>query len=232
MSDASIETTPVRIDLDGEQVDGLFVRPAEPRALLVFAHGAGSDMRHAFMQAMSEALAAVGFATLRYQFPFAQRGSRRPDPRPVLLETVRAAVLHARRLAPGLPLFAGGKSMGGRMTSLAEAEDQTRGIRGIVFFGFPLHPAGQPGMARAEHLVLIDPPMLFLQGGRDRLAETPLVDQLMDNLGRGATLHRVPAADHGFHVPKSSGRNDQQVIEELAQTVAAWAAPLIKSDAP
>ena len=227
MSDAPIETTPVRIDLDGEQVDGLFRRPPEPRALLVFAHGAGSDMRHAFMEAMSEALAGVGFATLRYQFPFAQRGSRRPDPRPVLLETVRAAVLHARRLAPDLPRLAGGKSMGGRMTSLAEAEEQTSRVRGIVFFGFPLHPAGRPGIARAEHLLLIDPPMLFLQGGRDRLAESPLVDEVMAGLGRGATLHRVPAADHGFHVPKSSGRTDQDVIEELARTVATWAAPLL-----
>ncbi|MDX1539850.1 MAG: alpha/beta family hydrolase, partial [Geminicoccaceae bacterium] len=149
------EATPIELDLGGEKVDGLVLRPANAWAMLVFAHGAGADMRHSFMDKMSRALAGVGIATLRYQFPFAQRGGRRPDPRPVLVETAHAAIMLAETLAPDLPLLAGGKSMGGRMTSLAEAEEQSATVKGIVFFGFPLHASGKPGTSRAEHLILI-----------------------------------------------------------------------------
>lgn len=221
------DTNPVTIDLGGEKVDALLRRPAEARALLVLAHGAGADMRHRFMERAAAALAAAGVASFRYRFPYVQRGERRPDPRPVLLETVRAAIAVGAELAPDLPLFAGGKSLGGRMTSLAESEEHLPGLRGIVFFGFPLHPAGKPGSSRADHLLLVDPPMLFLQGGRDRLAERPLVHKLMDGLGRGATLHEVEGADHSFHPPKSAGRDDEAIIDELAQVVAGWMRPLL-----
>lgn len=222
MSDTVPGATHANVDLDGERVDALFQRPADARALLVFAHGAGADMRHRFMEHATSALARTGVATFRYQFPYAQRGEKRPDPRPVLLETVRAAVAVGARTAPDLPLFAGGKSLGGRMTSLAEAEEHLPGLRGIVFFGFPLHPAAKPASKRADHLLLVDPPMLFLQGGKDRLADRALVHKLMDGLGRGATLHEVEGADHSFHLPKSAGRTDEQVIDDLAAVVARW----------
>ena len=153
------------------RVSALLSRPGSARWLLVFGHGAGAGMRHRFMQDMSARLAAAGLATLRYQFPYMEAGSRRPDARPILLATVRAAVDAARAAVPELPLLAGGKSMGGRMTSLAAAAAPLPGVRGLVFFGFPLHPAGRPSTERAEHLERVQLPMLFLQGERDRLAE-------------------------------------------------------------
>ena len=208
------------------EVSARLLRPAGARRLLVLAHGAGAGMRHRFMATMSERLADVGVATFRYQFPYMEAGSRRPDPRPTLLATVRAAVAAAAASAPDLPLLAGGKSMGGRMTSLAAAEAALPGVRGLVFFGFPLHPAGRPSSERAEHLERVDLPLLFLQGERDRLAALDLLRPICAKLGARATLHVIPTADHGMHVLKSSGRSDAEVQDDLARTVAAWAATL------
>ena len=206
------------------EVSALLLRPNHARWLFVFGHGAGAGMRHRFMQKMSACLAAAGVATLRYQFPYMEIGDRRPDARPILLATVRAAVAAAAAAVPDLPLLAGGKSMGGRMTSQAAAEAPLAGVRGLVFFGFPLHPAGRPSTERADHLVQVDLPMLFLQGERDRLAEPALLQPVVERLGGRATLHVVPAADHGFHVPRRSGRTDLEIIHELARTASAWAA--------
>jgi predicted alpha/beta-hydrolase family hydrolase len=179
-------------------------------------------MRHAFLEAIAAALAQRGVATLRFEFPYAAAGARRPDPRPVLIETVAAAAAEAGRLAGGLPLFAGGKSMGGRMTSHAAAEGRLDTVRGIVFLGFPLHPAGKPGHERAEHLARVAQPMLFLQGTRDALADLSLLRPICERLGPRARLHAIEGADHGFHVPKRSGRSDADVIDELAAEIASW----------
>jgi predicted alpha/beta-hydrolase family hydrolase len=208
------------------EVSALLLRPEGARSLLVFAHGAGAGMRHRFMTATSACLAAVGIATFRYQFPYMEGGSRRPDPRATLLATVRAAVAAAADLAPDLPLLAGGKSMGGRMTSLAAAEAPLAGVRGLVFFGFPLHAAGRPSTERADHIAAVRLPILFLQGERDQLADLALLRPICARLGERATLRVVPAADHGFHVLKRSGRSDDAVVTELAGEVAAWSARL------
>ena len=221
----AIQAVPIRFfatPAKGE-VAALLMRPDAARWLLVFGHGAGAGMRHRFMQAMSACLAAAGIATFRYQFPYMEAGSRRPDGHATLLATVRAALDAARAAAPDLPLLAGGKSMGGRMTSLAAAEAALAGVRGIVFFGFPLHPAGRPSTERAGHLDRVNLPLLFLQGERDRLAELDLLRPVCARLGARATLHVVPTADHGFHVLKSSGRTDAEVQGDLARTVATWA---------
>jgi len=208
------------------EVSALLMRPQRARFLLAFAHGAGAGMRHRFMEAMSGRLAAAGIATFRYQFPYMAAGSRRPDARATLLATIRAAVDAARAAAPDLPLLAGGKSMGGRMTSQAAAEAPLAAVRGLVFFGFPLHPAGRPSTERADHLDRVELPMLFLQGERDRLAELELLRPICARLGARATLDVIPGADHGFHVPKSSGRTDAEVQGDLATMVASWAATL------
>jgi predicted alpha/beta-hydrolase family hydrolase len=208
------------------EVSALLMQPDDARWLLVFAHGAGAGMRHRFMEAMSARLAATGIATFRYQFPYMEARSRRPDSRAVLLATVRAALNAAQAAAPDLPLLAGGKSMGGRMTSQAAAEAPLAGVRGLVFFGFPLHPAGRPASERAEHLDQVDLPMLFLQGERDKLAELALLRPICARLGARATLHEIPDADHGFRVPKRSGRSDAQVLDGLAGTVATWTTTL------
>jgi uncharacterized protein len=208
------------------RVSALLMRPAEARGLLVFGHGAGAGMRHSFMEGMSARLATAAIATLRYQFPYMEAGSRRPDASATLLATVRAAVDCAREAAPDLPLLAGGKSMGGRMTSLAAAEAPLPGVRGLVFFGFPLHPAGRPSTERAEHLARVHLPLLFLQGERDQLAALDLLRPLCARLGARATLHVIPTADHGFHVLKRSGRSDAEVQDDLARMVVAWAATL------
>ena len=181
-------------------------------------------MRHAFLEAITAALARQRVATLRFEFPYASAGARRPDPRPVLVETVVAAAAEAERLAAGLPLLAGGKSMGGRMTSHAAAEGRLAAVRGLVFLGFPLHPAGKPGAARADHLGEVPQPMLFLQGTRDPLADLGLLRPICERLGARAALHVIEGADHGFHVPKRSGRSDADVIEELAARIAEFAA--------
>jgi len=204
-------------------VSGLLIRPPDAWALYVLAHGAGAGMRHRFMESIARALASRGVATLRYQFPYVESGGRRPDPPGVLEATVRAAVAHARELAPDLPIIAGGKSLGGRMTSNAMAHQPIEGVRGLVFLGFPLHPPGKPGVSRAEHLERVSVPMLFLQGTRDTLADLGLVTSVCDGLGANATLHVVEGGDHSFAVLKRSGRGEAEVLDELADTTAAWA---------
>ena len=209
------------------EVSALVCRPSGAKLMLCFAHGAGAGMRHAFMEAISERLAAHGVATFRYQFPYMEKGSRWPDARPLLLATVRGAVAAAREAARDLPLVCGGKSMGGRMSSLAASETPLGGVRGIVFFGFPLHAAGKPATVRGDHLAQVPLPMLFLQGTRDRLAELDLLRPICQRLGARATLHVALGGDHSFHVLKRSGRSDPEVLEELASRTSEWADALI-----
>jgi predicted alpha/beta-hydrolase family hydrolase len=214
----------LRFGVEGAgEVSALLSRPANARWLLVLAHGAGAGMNHAFMEALAGALASVGLATFRYQFPYMEQRRRVPDAPGVLRATVGAALRAAAEAAPGLPLLAGGKSMGGRMTSQAAAQHPLDGARGLVFFGFPLHPPNQPGTKRADHLVKVTTPMLFLQGTRDTLADLKLLRPVCANLGSRATLHVIETADHGFHVLKKSGRTDAEVLQELADTTASWA---------
>lgn len=205
------------------EVSAILIRPAAARWLYVFGHGAGAGMRHPFIEDAATALAGRGFATFRYQFAYQEKGSRRIDPQPILLATVRAAIHAAREAAPDLPLLAGGKSMGGRMTSLAASKEPLPFVKGIAFFGFPLHPAGAPGQGRADHLAQVEVPMLFLQGTRDTLADLGLLRPVIDNLGSRATLHVVDGADHGFHVLKRSGRTPADVMDELTRTMEEWA---------
>ncbi|MDP2955264.1 MAG: hypothetical protein Q8N53_02485 [Longimicrobiales bacterium] len=204
------------------EVSALFLRPADAAALYVFGHGAGAGMRHPFMDAAAQGLARRGIATLRYQFPYMEGGRKAPDPAPVLAKTVRSAVAEAHRLAPDLPLLAGGKSMGGRMTSLAASQEALPGVTGLAFFGFPLHAAGRPSADRGAHLAGVGLPMLFLQGTRDSLAELPLLRPLLAEVRPGPALHVVEGADHGFHVLKKSGRTDEDVLEDLCARLASW----------
>jgi predicted alpha/beta-hydrolase family hydrolase len=210
------------IETDGGAVSGLWLKPAKAKACLVLAHGAGAGMTHRSMVAVAEGLGARGIATLRYQFPYMERGSGRPDSPPVAQATVRAACAEALRLAKELPLYAGGRSFGGRMTSQAQAASPLSSVRGLVFFAFPLHPAGKPAVTRADHLRDVGIPMLFLQGTRDALAELPLLQQVIAGLGRQARLELAPDADHSFHVPAKSGRKDADVLAALLDTAAAW----------
>ena len=207
----------------GGEVSALLLRPGKARWLLVLAHGAGAGMSHPFMAMLAEELASVGVATLRYQFPYMENRRRVPDAPAVLTATVVAAVRAAAETAPDLPLVAGGKSMGGRMTSQAAAESPLDGVRGLVFFGFPLHPPGRPGTKRADHLAKVTGPMLFLQGTRDTFADLKLLRPVCAKLGSRATLHIIETADHSFHVLKSSGRTEAEVLRELAETVVSWA---------
>jgi hypothetical protein len=218
----------LRFEVGGSagEVSALLELPPAARWLLALAHGAGAGMRHRFLEAAAAKLAARGIATFRYQFPYMEAGRRSPDRPPRLTATVRAAVAAAAREAPGLPLLAGGKSMGGRMTSTAAAEAPLPGVRGLVFFGFPLHPPGRPGTERADHLAAVGAPMLFLQGTRDDFAGLDLLRPVVDRLGARATLHVVDGADHSFGVRKKDGRTGEQVLDELADAVAAWAAGL------
>ncbi len=200
---------------------------APPGATLgyVLAHGAGAGMRHPFLEAMAARLAARGIATFRYQFPYMEAKKKRPDPPNIAVAAVQAAVQEAsRRLS--LPLVAGGKSFGGRMTSTAAAESPLEGVRGLAFLGFPLHPPGKPGTARADHLDRVTVPMLFLQGTRDEFAEPALLKEVLQRLGRRATLHAVDGGDHSFGVPKASGRSKDDVLDELAEALSSWAARL------
>jgi predicted alpha/beta-hydrolase family hydrolase len=222
MSDAEALTLAV----GDREVSALLSSPAQARALLVLGHGAGAGMRHRFLEDLAEALAAAGVATLRYQFPYAEAGGRRPDPRPLLLATVRAAVAAGAAHARGLPLLAGGKSMGGRMTSLAAAEAPLGAVRGLVFVGFPLHPAGRPGTERAAHLAAVALPMLFLQGTRDRLAELPLLEPIVRALGPRAELEIVAEGDHSFAVPRRTKRSQAEILAGLAEAVARFASRL------
>jgi len=189
----------------------------------VFAHGAGAGMNHPFMQRAAEALEARGIAPHRFDFPYMQAKKSRPDPPAVAEEAVRQAVAEAARQHPGLPILAGGKSFGGRMTSQAQASQPMPGVRGLVFFGFPLHPPGRPGTSRAEHLTSVDVPMLFLQGTRDEFAQLDLLQQVVRGLGDRATLHLVEDGDHSFKVPKRTGKSEADVMNELADTFVQWA---------
>jgi predicted alpha/beta-hydrolase family hydrolase len=211
------------------RVSALWLEPAPVRACLVLAHGAGAGMRHRSMQDLAVELAARGVATLRYQFPYMERGSRRTDPPPLCHATVRAAVAEAARLAPQVPLAAGGRSFGGRMTSQAQAVDPLPGVRGIAFVAFPLHPAGQPGETRAAHLFDTHVPLLFLQGTRDALAELELLEPLVRRLGARASLELFPDADHSFHVRASSGRRDADVLAAVADALASWLLALART---
>jgi predicted alpha/beta-hydrolase family hydrolase len=203
----------------GGSVSGLLRAAPDAFAGLVLAHGAGAGMHHPFMRALAEGLAERGVTTLRYQFPYMEAGSKRVDPPPVAHQAVRAAV---SAVAGNLPLFAGGKSFGGRMTSQAQALDPLPGVRGLVFFGFPLHPAGKPSTDRARHLAEVRIPMLFLQGTRDALAEAGLIEGVVQQLGSRATLLALPDADHAFHVPARSGRTDREVLETMLDATATF----------
>jgi uncharacterized protein len=219
---------PVTITVDDTTaVSGLLLAPPRAQACYVLAHGAGAGMAHPFMQAVAEGLGQRGIATLRYQFPYMERRSRRPDPPRLAHATVRAAVAMAAQRVPALPLVAGGKSFGGRMTSQAQAASPLPGVRGLVFLGFPLHPAGRPSDERAEHLADVQVPMLFLQGTRDELAEMRLLHPVIERLGTRATLRVLQDADHSFHVPARSGRKDADVRAEMLDALAAWVASLI-----
>src|SRR6187455_834670 len=219
----TVEAESLRIEIGrNEAVSGLLIRPPQSRACYVFAHGAGAGMTHASMETVAAGLAGRGIATLRYQFPYMEKGSKRPDAPKVAHAAVRAAVAEAGRCCPSLPLIAGGKSFGGRMTSQAQALSPLPGVRGLAFLGFPLHPAGKPSSDRAGHLAEVKIPMLFLQGTRDALAELDLLEPVVKRLGKPATLHLVKEADHSFHVLARSGRNDREVMAEVLDAFAAW----------
>jgi uncharacterized protein len=205
------------------EVSALLMQPVKARWMLALAHGAGAGMNHSFMEKLARELAVAGVATLRYQFPYMEARRAVPDRPPVLTATVAAAVRAAADAASDLPLLAGGKSMGGRMSSQAAAQGLLPPVRGLVFFGFPLHPPKQPSTKRAEHLSQVPMPMLFLQGTRDELADLNLLRPVCAKLGARATLHIIETADHSFHVLKKSGRSDDEVLRELAQTALSWA---------
>ena len=211
----------IRVSAD-QTVSALLCRPEPSRACYVFAHGAGAGMNHSFMASASAGLAERGIATLRYQFPFMERGSKRPDAPPLARATVRAAVVAAWDLMPNVALFAGGKSFGGRMTSQAQAESALTAVRGLIFLGFPLHPPDKPAQQRAEHLAQVGCPMLFLQGTRDELADVVLMRTVTQRLGKLATLQLFDDADHAFHVRVRSGRTDKQVLDSMLDAIAAW----------
>jgi predicted alpha/beta-hydrolase family hydrolase len=213
----------IRIEFEGSAaVSGLLMQPAAAQACFVLAHGAGAGMAHPLMAAVATGLFERGIATLRYQFPYMEKGSKRPDPPPVAQAAVRAAIASAAQHCPSLKLVAGGKSFGGRMTSQAQAKTPLAGVRGLAFLGFPLHPAGKPSSERGKHLGDVSIPMLFLQGTRDTLAELPLIEAVTAALGSRASLKLFEHADHSFHVPVRSGRNDGEIMAELLDTLAAW----------
>lgn len=218
----AVEPPPFSIDVGETAVSALLLAPPDARAGVVLAHGAGAGMTHPFMQAVAGGLAQRGIATLRYQFPYMERGSKRPDAPALAHATVRAAVAEAARRLPGLPLVAGGKSFGGRMSSQAQAASPLPGVRGIVFLGFPLHPAGKPATERAAHLFEVQLPMFFAQGTRDELADEGLMHPLVERLGARATLESIPLADHSFHVPARSGRKDAEVLSDLLDVLVQW----------
>jgi uncharacterized protein len=220
----TVAAQPLRIEIaPADPVSALLIKPPQARACYVFAHGAGAGMAHASMESIASGLADRGIATLRYQFPYMEKGSKRPDSPAVAHAAVRAAVAEAARCCSGLPLIAGGKSFGGRMTSQAQALHALPGVRGLAFFAFPLHPAGKPASDRAKHLADVAIPMLFLQGTRDALAELSLLEPVVKGLGKPATLHLAKEADHSFHVLAHSGRNDREVMTEVLDAFAAWA---------
>jgi uncharacterized protein len=228
---AKHEAAKLRIDVDPLlSVSGLLLRPSHATACYVFAHGAGAGMTHAFMASVAEGLCDRGIATLRYQFPYMEKGSCRPDAPALAHATVRAAVTEAARLYPDGVLVAGGKSFGGRMTSQAQALQPLPGVRALVFFGFPLHPAGKPSIERAKHLADVHVPMLFIQGTRDKLAEPALLQDVVKTLGPNATLHEIGGADHSLHVPAKSGRRDADVLIEALDAMTRWLAAIAGND--
>jgi len=212
----------VTIPVGAESVSGLLLRPADAKALYLFAHGAGAGMTHRAMESNAQGLAARGIATLRYQFLYLEKGGKRPDPPRVAHAAVRAAAAEAGRQAPDLPLFAGGRSFGGRMTSQAQADSPLPGVRGLAFLGFPLHAAGKPGIDRADHLAQVHIPMLFVSGSRDPLAELELLQPVVAALGNRATLHSVDQADHSFKVAAKSGRTPADAEAEALDALAEW----------
>lgn len=214
----------IRIPTEHGSVTGLLNLPPGARTLLVLAHGAGAGMRHRFFEVLVPLLAEGGVASLRYQFPYMEAGRKRPDTPAVAQATVRAVAAAAFEIVPDLPLFAGGKSFGGRMTSAAQSVTPLDGVRGLVFLGFPLHAAGRPGTSRADHLDRVAIPMLFLQGTRDALADLPSIRAVTDRLGPRALLHVIDGADHSFAVLKRSGRTSESVLAELASVIAGWSA--------
>lgn len=227
MNPASPQHLKLKLDR-GSEVSALLLRPARAQSCFILAHGAGAGMTHQFMEAVAAGLCERDIATLRYQFPYMEKAGKRPDAPDLAHATVRAAVEEAARCCPGLALFAGGKSFGGRMTSQAQAIAPLVGVHGIVFLGFPLHPAGKPSDARAQHLSDVHVPMLFIQGTRDKLAELPLLEPVLKRLGASASLHPVQEADHSFHVPARSGRNDRDAMNEILATVSAWIGAIAK----
>jgi predicted alpha/beta-hydrolase family hydrolase len=231
MVSSPAESVTITVD-DARRVSALLQLPSRAQACLVLAHGAGAGMQHPFLAAVATELDARGIATLRYQFPYMERGSRRPDPPELCHATVRAAVAEAAGFAPAVPLFAGGKSFGGRMTSQAQAASPLPGVRGLAFLGFPLHPPRQPSDARGQHLLDVRIPTLFLQGTRDEFADLKLLEPLIARLGERATLRLFQDADHSFHVPARTGRKDPQVRSELARALADWIEGVIGHSAP
>ena len=212
----------LRIPIGDESVSALLIRPADAKALYLFAHGVGAGMTHKSMASNAEGLAERGIATLRYQFPYMEKGSRRPDVPKVAHAAVRAAAAEAIKLAPDLPLFAGGRSFGGRMTSQAQADSPLPGLRGLAFLGFPLHPAGKPAIERAQHLSRVQVPMLFVSGERDALAEMDLLTPVVAGLGDRASLHVIADADHSLKVPAKSGRTSADAEAEALDAIAEW----------
>ena len=205
------------------EVSAILLQPASPRYLMVLAHGAGAGMQNAFMEKISEELAQNGIATFRYNFPYMESGKKSPDPKPVILSAIRSSIDAAKKTLPGIPIIAGGKSFGGRMTSTAESQEHLPDVKGIVFFGFPLHPPGKPTSERAEHLFKVSLPMLFLQGTRDSLADLKLLIPICKKLGEKAHLHIIEDANHSFNMPKGSAKNNDKVIKELGSKVKEWA---------
>jgi predicted alpha/beta-hydrolase family hydrolase len=224
MSDTAAKEIHFVVSEKAGAVSGLLMRPSDAQACLILAHGAGAGMRHKFMDAVAKKLAELGVATLRYQFPYMEKRIKRPDSEAVLTDTVRVAVAAAKKHTGDLVLFAGGKSMGGRMTSLAAAKAPLDGVRGLIYFGFPLHAAGMPGAERGKHLSNIDVPMLFLQGSRDALADLKLLKPLCKQLGNQAELFVIEGGDHSFHVLKSARKSDDEVLDAVADKAAGWMA--------
>ena len=221
-----------RIDGGPAPVSALLTTPASPAFVYVLAHGAGAGMRHAFLASVAERLEARGVATLRFQFPYVEAGKGRPDTPAVAEATVRAAVVAAGRLLPDVPIVAGGKSFGGRMTSQAQAAEPLPNVRGLAFLGFPLHPPEKPGTSRAEHLSDVKVPMLFLQGTRDEFARLDLLEPLVASLGKRATLVLTNDGDHSFGVRRSSGQTNEQVLDALADSLVAWGTKVVKAKTP
>ncbi len=222
MTAVSAKDIQIAVNAKAGMVSGLLVKPSSAKALLVIAHGAGAGMRHRFMEDSAAKLAGQGIATLRYQFPYMEKRTKRPDSESILTDTVLAAVAAAKKLAGDLPLFAGGKSMGGRMTSLAAAKQPLDGVRGLLYFGFPLHAAGSPSAERGAHLAEVDLPMLFLQGSRDALADLKLLKPLCRKLGKRIELSVIDGGDHSFHMLKSAKRSDDEVLSAVTEKAAAW----------